>query len=96
MASERAFDWDDDNRRHLKRHKVSPEEFEQAMLNGPVEIEYQQDNGEGRYKSLGASSRGRILIAIWTVRGDRIRAVTAYTAPAHLKRLWAELLERDK
>ncbi len=88
------FDWDDENQNHLKLHKVCPAEFEQVMLNEPVDLEYQRENGEDRYKALGATNLGRVLIVVWTVRRDRMRAVTAYPAPTHLRRAWVELQER--
>jgi len=95
VAADIAFDWDNENRDHLKRHKVTPQEFEHVMFSGPVELEYQEEGGEERYKSLGITNQGRILVALWTVRDDRIRPITAYPAPAHLRRLWQELLERE-
>ena len=93
MAPRIAFDWDKENRRHLQRHKVAPEEFEEVMFNEPADLEYEYELGEDRYKVLGVTNRGRILVVIWTPRGDRIRAVTAYPAPAHLRRTWAEYWE---
>jgi len=51
-----------------------------VFQNEPLDLEYDIEAGEERYKSLGATSRGRILIVVWTVRGRRIRPVTAYVA----------------
>jgi len=72
------FDWDAENTQHLKRHRVTPDEFEELMTGDPVYLEYQAENDEARYKVLGATKAGRILIGIWTAREGRVRAVTAY------------------
>ena len=84
-----AFDWDAENTRHLSRHGVTPGEFEQLMCGDPIYLEYQTANGEERYKVLGATGSGVTLIAIWTPREGKVRAVTAYRAGrAHQERYW--------
>lgn len=91
MPSEIEFDWDDGNVRHLRGHRVSPEEFEQVILNDPFDLEYQTETGESRYKSFGVTDGGRILIVVWTVRQGRIRAVTAYEATRPYQELFWRL-----
>ena len=88
MGSELQFDWDAANIGHLRRHRVTPEEFEELLQNAPLDLEYETEAGEDRYKSLGATLRGRILIAVWTVRRGRVRAVTAYPATKELQSLY--------
>ena len=87
------FDWDDANLRHLRRHRVSRQEFEQVLLNGPLDLEYRSEGGEDRFKSLGMTDNGRILVAVWAIRGAHIRAVTAYPASAVLKRVYTDFPE---
>ena len=82
------FEWDDDNIKHLKRHKLTPDEFEDVILNEPLDLEYQTVNGEERFKSLGSTRRGRVLVAVWTARGGRVRAITAYRAARSLRTLY--------
>ena len=84
------FDWDEQNIRHLRRHRVAPHEFEEVLFNDPLDLEYQTESGEARYKSLGATNKGRVLVAVWTVRESRIRAVTSYPASRALRRLYEE------
>ena len=74
------FEWDEGNLRHLRRHKISPEEFEQVILNEPLDWEYENLDGEDRFKSLGTTDAGRVLIVVWTIRQGCIRAITAYPA----------------
>ena len=38
MNPEIEFDWDEANVSHVARHKVSPEEAEQVILNDPVDL----------------------------------------------------------
>jgi len=85
------FDWDEANIRHLRRHRITAKEFEEVILNEPLDLEFQTENGEPRYKSLGATNGGRVLIAVWTVREGRIRAVTAYGAARVYQELYVRL-----
>ena len=84
------FDWDAENTQHLKRHDVAPGEFEEIMGSDPLYLEYQARNGEERYKILGATKADRVLIAIWTPRDGKVRAVTAYRASRVYQRLFWE------
>lgn len=83
--SEPDFEWDDANRAHLRRHRVAQEEFEQVIRNGAFDLDYQTESGEGRYKSVGITDRGRVLIVVWVVRDGRIRAVMSYRATKRLE-----------
>ncbi len=87
------FDWDDANIRHLRRHRISPLEFEQVLVNSPLDLDYQTEGGEDRYKSLGMTERGRVIVAVWTVRDFRIRAVTAYPASRQMRLLYQQLVK---
>ena len=64
MSGAVEFDWDAENVRHLKRHRVAPDEFEDLMNGDPLYLEYQAQNQEERFKVLGATRAGRVLIAI--------------------------------
>ena len=79
-ASGIEFDWGAENTRHLNRHRVNRNEFEEVISGDSIYLEYQAWSGEERYKVLGATKAGRVLIAIWTPREGRVRAVTAYAA----------------
>ncbi|RKT45925.1 hypothetical protein BDD21_3415 [Thiocapsa rosea] len=37
-------------------------------------------NGEQRFVTLGMGGRGRVLVAVWTLRGNRIRLISAWKA----------------
>ncbi len=74
------FEWDDENRRHLSAHKVAPAEFEQLLNNDPLDLDYELIDNEERYRSVGFTNRGRLLSVAWTIRGGKVRAVTAFPA----------------
>jgi hypothetical protein len=84
------FDWDAANTKHLKRHRVTAAEFEELFARDPVFLEYAVDNGEERFKVLGATQQGRVLIAVWTMRNGKIRAITAYAAGRSYQKLYWE------
>ena len=82
------FDWDRANIRHLARHRVTPEEAEQALLNDPFDLEYQVIGGEHRWTSLGHTDGLRILLVVWALRGDVVRIVTARSASKQLRQAY--------
>lgn len=90
MVSGIEFDWDARNTRHLKRHRVTPSEFEELMAGEPVYLEYQTRQGEERYKVLGATKDGRIVIAVWMLRAGKVRTITAYHANRVHQKLYGE------
>jgi uncharacterized protein len=74
------FEWDDANVRHLRRHKVTPKEFEEAVRNDPAVTAVDDEAGEERYHAVGATNGLRILIVVFTYREGRIRPITAWDA----------------
>jgi uncharacterized DUF497 family protein len=79
------FDWDGANRAHIARHKISPQEAEQVLLNDPLDLEIQTVDDEERFTQVGATDSGRILLVVATWRNDTIRVVTAWDAQSMLK-----------
>ena len=78
---EQEFDWDESNVQHLARHNVSPQEAEQAILDpNAVMLEIQAAEEEDRVKAVGRTASGRILVTVFTFRGEIIRLITAYDA----------------
>lgn len=83
------FEWDEHNRAHIARHKVRPEEAEQVVLNDPLDVEVQLQNGEERIVQIGETRRGRILVVVTTWRREKTRVVTAFSANKQLRELYA-------
>ena len=80
------FDWDRNNLRKIRAHRIKREEVEQALLNDPIPIYEQEVGGELRFVYYGGTGAGRLLAIIVTERGDSIRVVTAYDLDAGQKR----------
>jgi uncharacterized DUF497 family protein len=74
------FEWDRDNLRMIRAHRIKREETEQALLNG-------QDADEKlRVVYCGETNAGRLLAAIVTERRERLRVVTACDLDAGQRR----------
>jgi hypothetical protein len=84
------FDWDDANQKHLAAHKVTSAECEYIMRNDPLDLACQVIDGEERYRSVGVTSRGRLLTVVWTVRNEKVRVVTAFPVPRADRQAWRE------
>jgi uncharacterized DUF497 family protein len=84
-ASRREFDWDDANLRHLARHRISRLEFEKAIANRPIIVDFSNESGEERWFAIGATDNVRILFLIYTYRGDRIRPITGWDASKEMR-----------
>ena len=75
------FDWDRGNISHIARHGVTPRQCEAAMENAIVTVPGNQSY-EPRWKTTGVAEGSRLDV-IWTLRGDRVRVVTAYWKGKH-------------
>jgi uncharacterized DUF497 family protein len=67
------FDWDRANVAHIARHRVTPDEAEQAPVNDAFDVNYEVVGGEKRWTSLGHTNSFRVLVVVWSLRGDAIR-----------------------
>ena len=90
MNDAQEFNWDDANVGHLARHGVSPFEAEEAIVDPHAILLEIQTDDEERVKAVGATSGGRILVVVFTWRGEAIRAITAYVPPVALQKLYLE------
>jgi uncharacterized protein len=84
------FDWDDANIRHVAEHQVFPEEAEEAILGDPLDIRFDVIDGEERWSYLGETNDERILWITITLRGERVRVVTAFDPEKHWKVFYLE------
>ena len=82
------FDWDAANVEHIARHRITPDECEEAYRNGPMVVERQRRKHELRRLCLGETNRGRLLTFVVTERTGKIRFVTAYPMDALQRRIY--------
>jgi len=82
------FEWDSSNLRHLARHRICPEEFEEAMSGALLAIGFTNDKDEERWSVLGITKNLRVLYMVYTYREGRLRAITGWDAPKGLRELY--------
>ena len=56
------FDWDENNLRKIRAHRINPTEVEQALAGGPILIYEQNAGGESRYVYITAR---QIVAGYW-------------------------------
>jgi uncharacterized DUF497 family protein len=68
-------------RSNLRKHRVSFADAEQALRDPfAATIDDPDAEGEQRFVTLGVDTLGRVLVIVHTVRGDRVRLISARKA----------------
>ena len=74
---------------HPPRHKITPKEAEEALTNDPFDVAYDVIDGEERWSSIGHTDDLRVLLLVWTLRGDNaVRVITAREASKTARRTY--------
>jgi uncharacterized protein len=83
------FDWDDRNEDHVARHGVSRVETEQALHDplGQI-VDSSVEDEEVRYRQVGATAKGRLLVVAFTIRNKAVRPITAFDADRYTARMY--------
>jgi uncharacterized DUF497 family protein len=87
------FEWDAGNTdKNWLRHAVRQAEAEQAVLNTPLvlAVDMAHSQAEARFIALGQTDTGRGLAVVFTVRGNRIRVISARTMSKKERRVYDE------
>ena len=73
------FEWDKYNQAKVRlRHNINPEDAEQTFFNYHlVSFDAKHSISEQRYQLLGISNAGRVLFIAFTIRGRKIRIISA-------------------
>ena len=74
------FEWDAGNlAKSATKHGVTPEEAEQVFAQQPLLVQADENHSqtEPRLCAWGRSAAGRRLAVVFTVRGDRVRVISA-------------------
>jgi len=88
-----AFEWDHKKEsENCRKHGV---EFAEAstVFGDPLSItipDPDNDASEERYVIIGRSERRKLLIVVHTIRGERIRLISARPATSHERRTYEE------
>ncbi len=73
------FEWDEHNLpKNRDKHQVEPGECEELFFNVPLLVAPDTKHSaiEPRFHVLGKSDNGRKLLAVFTVRGNKIRVIS--------------------
>ena len=81
-----AFEWDRNNLRKVRAHRIKPAEAEEVLENDPLLVYEQDVEGENRFLYYGETHSGRLLAIVVTERGDNLRVVTGYDLDAGQRR----------
>jgi uncharacterized DUF497 family protein len=88
-----AFEWDKNKaRENVRKHGVSFEEASTVFADPLARTIYDplHSDEEDRFVQLGESQRRRLLVVVFTDRGDRIRIISARVATRHERKDYEE------
>jgi uncharacterized DUF497 family protein len=74
------FEWDEHNKEKNKlKHSVDWFEAEEIFANVPIIFFYdtKHSRSEVRYVAFGKTDGGRLLLVVFTVRGQKVRVISA-------------------
>ena len=74
------FEWDKHNSEKIKtKHAVNPVECEQVFFNQPLITgsDEKHSQTEIRFYVLGQTDTARLLFLVFTIRGDKLRVISA-------------------
>ena len=86
------FEWDAGKARaNERKHAVSFDEAAAIFRGFVIERpDKRQDYGEARFIALGVDSNGVVLNVVYTLRGERIRIISAWKASRHEREEYAK------
>lgn len=92
------FDWDSGNSdKNWLRHRVSQLECEEVFFNRPfvVQEDILHSHYEARFYALGQTDARRRLFIVYTLRGERIRVISARDMTPRERRRYEDVQAKD-
>jgi len=90
------FDWDAGNTdKNWIRHRVSASECEEVFFNDPLIVKTKSHSSEARHAAFGRTDQGRLLTVIYTVRGNKIRIISARDMSRKERRNYGQKIKED-
>jgi uncharacterized DUF497 family protein len=92
------FEWDAANVDKLwHRHRVTVPEVEEAFRNRPLLVvgDLRHSHQEERFQALGRTEASRFLFLVFTLRGPRIRVLSARPMNRKERALYAEATQEN-
>ena len=93
FGSVSGFEWDKGNiDKNWEKHHVAYVECEELLLSGRFILSKDTTHSatEDRYQVLGRTDEGRILFLSFTLRGDKVRVITARDASKKERKTYEE------
>ena len=91
------FEWNKGNiEKNWERHKVSFVECEEVFFNKPFIVKEDKPHSkkEARYYVLGKTDMGRLLFVVFTIRGNKIRVISARDMNRKERKIYYEQIEK--
>jgi uncharacterized protein len=98
LAACTGFDWDEGNaEKNWIKHQVSQAECEELFFNQPLVIapDVKHSAVETRFYLLGRTDEGRRLFAVFTLRGNLIRVISARDMTSREKKEYARAQAKE-
>ncbi|MGH7631309.1 MAG: BrnT family toxin [Gemmatimonadales bacterium] len=93
FAGVEGFEWDEGNSdKNWRRHAVRQVEAEQTLLNRPrlLALDVKHSQQEPRFIALGQTDAQRRLAVVFTVRGPRVRVISARSMSPVERRIYGQ------
>ena len=87
------YEWDEDKASsNLRKHRVGFQEGATVFHDPLVATQPDPDHSfdEQRYIAIGRSVRGRVLVVVFTERGDKLRLISCRTATLRERKIYEE------
>ena len=88
------WEWDDDKAEtNAANHDGVTFTEAQSVFQDPERVElYDEEHSEeeGRFATIGFSSKGRLLLVVFTLRGERTRLVSARTTERDEEKIYEQ------
>lgn len=91
------FEWDEGNiKKNWEKHGVAHIECEEIFFNKPIIVKKDDPHsrGENRYFALGRTDADRFLFIVFTIRGNKIRVISARDMSRKERKVY-EQIEKD-
>ena len=92
------FDWDSGNiDKNWEKHQVMFWESEEIFGNEPLLVQFDETHSvseETRYYALGRTNQERFLFVAFTIRGDRLRVISARPMSQREKTIYQKQYEQ--
>lgn len=98
LSKIKGFEWDQGNiGKSYRKHGVTPNEAEEVFADKDLQVEpdIKHQGTEKRYIGIGQKTEGRIMLAVFTIRKNRIRIISTRVANKRERRKYEEAVKNN-